>query len=1845
MAIHPPHPHLLFPYPPPPSSATSTSSSTTSNSNSNVSLSASSATSASSVMERVKTEDVDDLPGVMGVGPGTGMGMGVGSGAPSFQYKVVFHGHGHGQGQHPASSQLDQAAAFNATAAVTGTGTAHPAHQDPPLVRSHDGHHHHQQIFGFPTTSAHALLRAAHNNTHNTHNYNNHNHNHNTPHTQTHTHSPPSSTASSESVSPCLPTIPESPSFDGPGAGAGQQRQQGQLYRFGPTSPFASFHHPARQAPPHPHPHQQQFGISQHQHHPGTAFDPHTNGGSTNNTNTNTNYNLTHINTNLTHTNTNTQTQQTLFTNPTSPLAMSYSDDYDDGAASKFGLGLGGGASPYGVAVGGGQQQSGGAGTGGGNDRVVRRRSSKACDQCRKSKCKCERAALNEACKNCIMLGTPCTFLGPSRKRGPPKGYIDAIEARLHQTEALLGILLATEDERARGVLRDIGEDPLAREIIARVDNSPYGVKGRKLQMRAASTSASARPSGSGAGPSSVQGGGGSEKGANGTATTEKGANNASGTAKTGKGKNRDEDVDMDDEDEEGGEKDEEKRDRETGRVDLTSTHPSNEWQDRVAMMLDAVAAKAKAKQARSQSQPQLRSKSNPHPNSKSKSKSKTRSASSKAALNTTTRSRSKGRPTRGGDASDAEDDDDDDDDDREDDDDDREDGDAEAEGEDSEAGEEEGEKGGRTKRRRRTTMTRDDDEAEDVDGEDGEIDDEEDEADEDADDDYVDPSENANANNNANEEDGAQRETRAKRQRTTLDPLNTTNLGVGAFASVSSGSSAGMGGARTGGGVSSSTLAMGAASAASAGGARRAHALARSSILRPYASASQLHALSQAHGAPPSRSQLQASSSSSSHVLSHHLGHAQQQQQGQQQGMYSPYSHSSDGGAASPGTQARRTRRRLEMDDPLVEDVYGNNNNNVYARSAPGSAVSLHAGTPHVSARSPVVQQWSGNGNGRGRRGSGWSAGGGGNTTLANDVDMERRSASADLYPLQAYPGPDPASEESEDEGALVAGAVGQLSLNEDEEVRYHGKASGLYLLDGRGGKERRNEGGIWRFPKARVWPALPSASSMSSIGAVARAQEAAELPPQNVQEHLLDLYFTYVQPVFPIVHKRVFLEAYRATYGADSPSSPADPLSGAPPTHTQTTEGADASSPFGNRPARRRRAVPSLLLLAMFALASRYCDTARAAPPLPADPSTMWTAGDEYLDRAKTLLDSSYASSRPSTVQALLLLGYREIGIGAMAQAWTYIGMAIRMAQDLGMHRAADGWERVGLGGRLFGKEEISERRRVWFGCVIMDKYVSTYIGRPLMIFEWDYDTTLPDVEEAEEYDAWSVETPTGERTPADVPGRCISCFNASAELSNILSMIVQMMYAVRPLTSRHEGAAELEGMLDKWYLDLPEHLRFDPPSFSTAAPTPLPNVLTLHMQYWCAVLLLHRPYIRHVVQAKQRLLQQQQQQQGEGVGAGVGVAMGDDLETRAIAVKRFELCNAAANHITSIVSLYQEKYLITRCSVFLCYYVFTAGIMHDTNLVVHPNDPQAKIGLAKCLNVLRAMRVVWPSAARAIELFGGASTMEDINNAANPLVGLTMIDRHKRAAENALDDTFGSSPFDYMPSLRQPLHMQPQHQQQQHQQQQQTHNPQQQGHPQQQQQQQQQQHTHAAYTHEQPDSTSSVFDGDGLFLPPLPPMSSTASSAPGLVPSSTGYATPWQDPHHFNAPLSTAVLPQLYSTGLVDDGLHHHHHASPAIVRGGVALAGAGAGGVHQQQQQQQQHAEAASGNGEGHGRRYSQYMDYSGYGQMVTPYDLPQVAQQQQQHHHQQQEAQQQIYLSEQYNLYNNQPYNR
>lgn len=88
------------------------------------------------------------------------------------------------------------------------------------------------------------------------------------------------------------------------------------------------------------------------------------------------------------------------------PLQDDYDDGDDDGLTE-----LPSGVNLSGYANGG--MDNGGQSMSKAGEKQVRRRSSKACDQCRKSKCKCERSNPQEPCKNCVLLGTRTSTFRP----------------------------------------------------------------------------------------------------------------------------------------------------------------------------------------------------------------------------------------------------------------------------------------------------------------------------------------------------------------------------------------------------------------------------------------------------------------------------------------------------------------------------------------------------------------------------------------------------------------------------------------------------------------------------------------------------------------------------------------------------------------------------------------------------------------------------------------------------------------------------------------------------------------------------------------------------------------------------------------------------------------------------------------------------------------------------------------------------------------------------------------------------------------------------------------------------------------------------------------------------------------------------------------------------------------------------------------------------------------------------------------------------------------------------------------------------------------------------------------
>ncbi|KAG1224297.1 hypothetical protein G6F35_004110 [Rhizopus arrhizus] len=66
-----------------------------------------------------------------------------------------------------------------------------------------------------------------------------------------------------------------------------------------------------------------------------------------------------------------------------------------------------------------------------------RSRITRACDYCRRKKVKCHFTP-GRACDNCIANDMVCEFNDSAKKRGPPKGYIDALEKRIRRIEERL---------------------------------------------------------------------------------------------------------------------------------------------------------------------------------------------------------------------------------------------------------------------------------------------------------------------------------------------------------------------------------------------------------------------------------------------------------------------------------------------------------------------------------------------------------------------------------------------------------------------------------------------------------------------------------------------------------------------------------------------------------------------------------------------------------------------------------------------------------------------------------------------------------------------------------------------------------------------------------------------------------------------------------------------------------------------------------------------------------------------------------------------------------------------------------------------------------------------------------------------------------------------------------------------------------------------------------------------------------------------------------------------------------------------------------------------------------------
>lgn len=180
-------------------------------------------------------------------------------------------------------------------------------------------------------------------------------------------------------------------------------------------------------------------------------------------------------------------------------------------------------------------------------------------------------------------------------------------------------------------------------------------------------------------------------------------------------------------------------------------------------------------------------------------------------------------------------------------------------------------------------------------------------------------------------------------------------------------------------------------------------------------------------------------------------------------------------------------------------------------------------------------------------------------------------------------------------------------------------------------------------------------------------------------------------------------------------------------------------------------------------------------------------------------------------ANVQALLILSmvadsHSQYVPNALSALWIRLGTAIRMAQDLGLHRA----ESV--------KQNIELRRRLWGACVICDRWTSLTYGHPFMIDVQDCDARLPS---------------SGD--PNDL------YMDELVRLSIILGRVLKTIYSPSGLMLTTDAMlAELLADLESWKVSLPESLEYRGPE------TPR-NAGLLHLLYSCVCMMFWRVFMR--------------------------------------------------------------------------------------------------------------------------------------------------------------------------------------------------------------------------------------------------------------------------------------------------------------------------------------------------------------------------------------------------------------
>ncbi|KAJ5160993.1 hypothetical protein N7492_006385 [Penicillium capsulatum] len=338
---------------------------------------------------------------------------------------------------------------------------------------------------------------------------------------------------------------------------------------------------------------------------------------------------------------------------------------------------------------------------------------------------------------------------------------------------------------------------------------------------------------------------------------------------------------------------------------------------------------------------------------------------------------------------------------------------------------------------------------------------------------------------------------------------------------------------------------------------------------------------------------------------------------------------------------------------------------------------------------------------------------------------------------------------------------------------------------------------------------PVIPSGSNLLP-GPKLAPQVSADyvLPPRRTADSLMSVYWDYVFPLYPFINSTHIKAQYTSIWEGGTLMQDENML--------------------------------MCTLNVIFALACQLADFIT--------PEEREGSADTFFTRAKDLFRFNiWDTGSAALIQCLLLMAQYLQSTDSAHQCWIVTGLAIRNAQSLGLHLS-------NTISHLRWSHEKQLARKLWHGCVLMDRVISMTFGRPAMISRASNGTASLPLTVDDEFIVPG--TSQGPAQPSDQPS-IISFYAKTLELYEIMNDVLLSLYKPVSEDSAPEahdflfsGTSEgertifdLDRSLSRWASGLPPHLcqGFD---FASRNPVLYRQTIVLRARFLHVRILLFRP-----------------------------------------------------------------------------------------------------------------------------------------------------------------------------------------------------------------------------------------------------------------------------------------------------------------------------------------------------------------------------------------------------------------